>query len=228
MFYVIMSDRKSQMDRANPTNLPREPESDLLEGSAPRRGSWRTMPSCKLSDRNGRCNGPRSMRLDKTPRLLWLLLTFAAGPSFAGTTTASPQTINITSTIRSPLTINSSSNLSFGTVLRPTSGSGTLNVSTSGSLTATGFTLTEAGTVSAASVTFKGSALAAVSVIIPSTFTLTNLQSKTLTVTTTNNAGSNLSSTGLMTVQIGGSIPLSTSTSTGTYTGSFTVSASYN
>jgi hypothetical protein len=157
------------------------------------------------------------------------------GPAFAQS--ASTTGTGSITVIR-PLTITKNSDLKFGTVVRPTTGSGTAVVSAAGVRSVTGGVvgLASGDTPVAAAFTVAGEGGQSVSVTIPATFSMIN-GSDTLTVTTSNNLTGSaaaqtlsnaLGAAGSLAFAVGGSVPLSSTQTTGLYTGTFTVSAAYN
>lgn len=167
-----------------------------------------------------------------------LVLSVAAIPAQAQQTAS--DTASSAATIIRPITVTKNEDLNFGTLVRA---EGTVTVSNAGTRSATGsIEQLSAGTgtrkVSNAQFTIDGEGGQAITVTVPATFTLTNqTTSGELTVTTSNDmsgaadaqALSNaLGADGSKVVKVGGSFPLTTSTSTGNYTGSFTVTAAYN
>lgn len=141
-------------------------------------------------------------------------------------------------TLIRPIAITKTSDMKFGTVARPTSGSGTVVLTAAGVRSVTGgvAALASGDTPVAAAFTVAGEGGQSVSVTIPATFTMTS-GSDSLTVTTSNNlAGSAsaqtlsnaLGAAGSLAFAVGGSVPISSTQATGLYSGSFTVSAAYN
>lgn len=141
-------------------------------------------------------------------------------------------------TVIRPLTITKTSDMKFGTVVRPTTGSGTVVLSAAGVRSVTGgvAALSSGDTPVAAAFTVAGEGGQSVSITIPATFTMTS-GADSLTVTTSNNltgsasaqALSNaLGAAGTLAFAVGGSVPIASTQNTGAYTGSFTVSAAYN
>ena len=137
-----------------------------------------------------------------------------------------------------PVTITKAADLKFGTVVRPTSGTGTAVVSAAGarSVTSGVVGLASGDTPAAAAFTVAGEGGHSVSVTIPATFTMVN-GAESLTVTTSNSLTGSaasqtllnaLGSAGSLAFTVGGSVPVASTTTTGAYTGSFTVSAAYN
>ncbi|GAA0620571.1 hypothetical protein GCM10009422_15300 [Brevundimonas kwangchunensis] len=165
------------------------------------------------------------------------LVTVAiAAPAMAQSSAQTTGTGSIT--VIRPLTITKNADLKFGTVVRPSTGSGTVTVSAAGARSVAGGVvgLSSGDTPQAAQFTVDGEGGQSISVTIPSTFSIAN-GSDTLTVTTSNNlSGSaatqtlsnSLGSAGSLSFRVGGSVPVASTSPTGTYSGTFTVSAAYN
>jgi Domain of unknown function (DUF4402) len=141
-------------------------------------------------------------------------------------------------TVLRPLTLTKNADLKFGTVVRPTSGAGTVAVSAAGARSVAGGVvgLSSGDTPQAAQFTVDGEGGQSISVTIPATFSIAN-GTDTLTVTTTNNLSGSaasqtlsnaLGSAGSLSFRVGGSVPVASTTPTGAYAGTFTVSAAYN
>ncbi|MFJ6024627.1 DUF4402 domain-containing protein [Brevundimonas sp. NPDC092305] len=141
-------------------------------------------------------------------------------------------------TVIRPLTITKNGDLKFGSVVRPSTGSGTVVVSTADARSVTGSVvgLSSGDTPRAAQFTIDGEGGQSVSVTIPATFTMAN-GSESLTVTTSNNLTGSasaqtlsnaLGAAGSLAFKVGGTVPVSSTTVTGAYSGTFTVSAAYN
>lgn len=164
---------------------------------------------------------------------LAIVLACTSAPAFAQSATG-----NGSVTVVRPLTVAKNTDLQFGTVVRPSTGAGTVVVSTTGARSVTGgvVTLASGAAPTAAQFAVSGEGGQSVSLTIPSTFDIAN-GTDTLTVTTTNDlinsaASQTLSnaagSAGTLVVNVGGGVPVGSTTPTGLYTGTFTVSAAYN
>jgi len=141
-------------------------------------------------------------------------------------------------TVIRPLTITKNADLKFGTVVRPSTGSGTVTISAAGARSVAGGVvgLSSGDTPQAAQFTVDGEGGQSISVTIPGTFSIAN-GSDTLTVTTSNNLTGSaaaqtlsnaLGAAGSLVFKVGGSVPVAATSPTGVYTGTFTVSAAYN
>jgi hypothetical protein len=134
------------------------------------------------------------------------------------------------------LDATSSGVLAFGTVSRPSTGSGSVSIApgaTTVSVTGTGVRSVPGSTPSTAIVGVTGEGGQSFTVTVPSTFPMTG-PGGTLTVTTNPDKFGNqtlsgsLGGAGSLTVNIGGSLPLSSTTGLGLYTGTFSVIVQYN
>lgn len=135
-------------------------------------------------------------------------------------------------TVIRSIAVTKTSDLSFGQVERPVSGSGSVTVDPATGarsfVNTVGF-----GSPAATQATFNitGEGGQAVSVTVPATFTMTGPQ--TLTATTASSPASpvlsgSLGSQGSLILGVGATVPLSSTTPGGAYTGSFTVTVAYN
>lgn len=133
------------------------------------------------------------------------------------------------------ITLAKSSDLAFGKIIRPASGTGTVAVDTAGTrtLTGTGSFGFASPTPTAAAMTVTGEGAQSVTVTVPTSFALSNGASS-ITVTTSSTGsgaqtlGGTLGSAGTLAVAVGGSFPITSTTATGVFTGSFVVSVQYN
>lgn len=159
--------------------------------------------------------------------------TAVAAPALAQSATGSGSI-----TVIRPLTVTKNADLKFGTVVRPSTGSGTVTVSAAGARSVSGgiVGLSSGDTPQAAQFTVDGEGGQSVSITIPATFSIAN-GSDTLTVTTSNNLSGSaaaqtlsnaLGSAGSLSFRVGGSVPVLSTSPTGLYSGTFTVSAAYN
>lgn len=159
-----------------------------------------------------------------------------SAPAMAQTTASTTGTGTIT--VIRPLAITKNADLKFGSVVRPSTGSGTVVVSAAGTRSVTGTVvgLNSGDTPQAAQFTVDGEGGQSVSVTIPATFSMAN-GADSLTVTTSNNLTGSaaaqtlsnaLGAAGNLVFKVGGTVPVASTTNTGLYTGSFTVAAAYN
>ncbi len=146
-------------------------------------------------------------------------------PAFAATP-ANQATANATVNIVSPLTLTKNTDLDFGTVVGPFTGS-TVEMSMAGVRNCGA--LTCAGTPTAASFTVTGSDNQTVTLTIPAAVTLNGSVSGTLSLDLTTDKPGNqtLSSTGSATFGLGGTLTIPTGTVDGVYSNTFDVTANY-
>jgi|KBSMisStaDraftv2_1062788.scaffolds.fasta_scaffold398816_1 hypothetical protein len=170
------------------------------------------------------------MRMMTKCALAALALSAATVPALAASDTGTASV-----TILRPLTVTKNTDLRFGTVVEPSSGSATVLIDTTGTGNRTTTLDTGGAPFGAADFTVAGEGAQAVTVSAPASITITNQTTTgTLTVTTsTLNTGSQtLSGTfgtpGTLDVKVGGQITVQSTTNSGLYSGTFTVSASYN
>ncbi|MEO8115454.1 MAG: DUF4402 domain-containing protein [Phenylobacterium sp.] len=127
------------------------------------------------------------------------------------------------------LSLSKTSNLSFGRVVRPLSGSGTVSVSaTTGTRTITAGVALSTPSPTRASYTATGEANKQISVTVPSAFNMTGPATIVVTLTNDTLGLISLSSGGTFTFNVGGSFPISSTTVNGAYSGSFLVQVDYN
>ena len=165
----------------------------------------------------------------------------ASGSAFAAGNT-SATTANVTTTIIRPISVTKNTDLKFGTIVRPGSGSGTVGLSTTNvsTVTGTGAILLPSSTTSPANFTVSGEGGQAFTMAIDSTVTLTNTAASggTLTVTTVNDAACTTAcalpgalgdpSGDTKIVNVAGSFPFISTTNTGAYAGVMNISVTYN
>lgn len=149
------------------------------------------------------------------------------------------QTTTATGTIFQPIQLAKNSDLSFGTVVRPAAGNGTVTIapadgtrtlSGSGALLNTGPNAVAAR----AAYTVTGEGGQTFAITVPANFNMTRTGgSETIQVTLTPTAttgllSSTLGNTGTTSFGIGGSIPVANTTASGAYSGTFNVIVAYN
>jgi hypothetical protein len=134
------------------------------------------------------------------------------------------------------LDATSSGVLAFGTVSRPSTGSGSVSIApgaTSVTVSGTGVRSVPGSTPSTVTVGITGEGGQNFTVTVPGTFPMTG-PGGTITVTTNpDKSGSqtlsgSLGGPGALTVQVGGTLPLTSTTGLGLYTGTFSVLVQYN
>jgi hypothetical protein len=157
--------------------------------------------------------------------------------AFAFSDVAFAQTSVTTSgsiTIMDPvLVVTKNSDLSFGTVYRPTAGNGTVAIdANSGAVTTSGNISVVSGATAATRATFtvQGQASRNVQVTYPQSFTMTRAGgTDTLPVTLTSSmGGGQIGSDGTVAFSMGGQVTLSSTTPSGAYSGNFSVTVTYN
>ena len=140
-------------------------------------------------------------------------------------------------TIFRPITVTKTSDLAFGTIVRPGSGSGTVTIAQAdGARTVTGgiAALAIGTTPGRATFSVGGEGGQTYSISTPASFDMTRTGgSETLTVTLTPTAtsgtlSSTLGNAGTGTYGVGAQVTVAATTATGAYTGSFTSTVAYN
>jgi hypothetical protein len=136
-----------------------------------------------------------------------------------------------------PIALSASTGLAFGKIVRPSTGTGTVavdNATGARTVTGTGAIGLSSPTPTRASYTVSGEGGQVFTLSFPTSFQMTG-PGPALTVTlnpTTPSGSKTLSSTlgsaGTLAFQMGGSFPISSTTTTGAYSGSYTVSVTYN
>lgn len=159
------------------------------------------------------------------------VLAALASPALAqnsATATASAST-----TIIQPISISKSTDLAFGTIVKPSSGTSTVSVSTAGVRSITGTAVAANATgVSRALFNVTGEGASVFSISVPSSFNMTS-GANSLVVSTTASAASatlsgSLGAQGSASFGVGGSFLLASNTASGAYSGNFVVTVTYN
>jgi hypothetical protein len=160
------------------------------------------------------------------------LSTMSAGQAFAAPNTSSA-TSSASSTIIQPVTIAKDSDLAFGRIVKPASGTGTVAIAnTADGVNATGAVALSGITTSRAKFTISGEGGQVVSVSVPASVTMTN-GTDALNVTLTGDLpatptlSGSLGATGTAALNVGGSFDLASTAKTGVYTGTFQVDVAY-
>jgi hypothetical protein len=149
------------------------------------------------------------------------------------------QATTATGTIFQPILLAKNTDLSFGTVVRPISGTGTVTIDKANgtrTLEGAGALLNTGPNAAAARATYTvtGEGGQAFSITVPATFNMTRTGgSETIQVTlaptaTTGLLDGSLGATGTATFGVGGAIPISNTTASGAYSGTFNVIVAYN
>lgn len=159
-------------------------------------------------------------------------LITASRPSGAG---SSSLVGNIRAKVIRPIDITKTADLQFGGVTRPSTGSGSITLTPAGVASVTGNNVRRMASPSptAAAFTVTGEGGQAVTVSVPSTFTLSGSAGSVTATTSSTGSGAqvlsgSIGSAGTVQVKVGGTIPLSSSTAVGTYSGTLTVTVQYN
>lgn len=178
-------------------------------------------------------------------KILIAAMTAAAVAGFGASAHAqasatAPTTSSVT--IFRPIMLTKDSDLSFGTVVRPLAGSGTVTISQtdgtralngSGALLNTGSPNTQAAP-SRATYTVSGEGGQTFSITVPPTFNMSRANgSETIEVvltpsSTTGLLSNALGQAGTATFGVGGSIAIDSNTAGGAYTGTFITTVAYN
>ena len=168
---------------------------------------------------------------------LLIALAIAAAASQASAQNSATQSTTGTGTILQPITLTKDSDLAFGSIVRPSSGSNTVTINqTTGTRTLSGGGngALVTSTTSRATFTVDGEGASTFSITVPANFNMTRVSgSETLAVTlTATGASGTLSgsagSAGSATFGVGGAFPLDNTTVTGAYTGTFNTTVAYN
>ena len=144
---------------------------------------------------------------------LVLLASAATLPAFAAETTASASV-----KVLRPIAVSKNTDLAFGTVIKPASGTDTVAVANTSS--------------DAASFTISGEGAQAITVTVDSSFEMVNGSDKFTVTTSADKTGAQalsgtLGSAGALAVKVGGSFALPAEAATGNYSGSFKIAAVY-
>jgi hypothetical protein len=162
----------------------------------------------------------------------------SVAPASAQSNTAS-DSATASITLLQPMKVTKNADLAFGTVVKPSTGLGSVSVSPAAAAVRTpsgGVVALASPVFSAAKFTVEGEGNQSVNINIPATVVLDGPPGATLTLTTTTNLATpaatvltgSLGATGNAIVYVGGSIPIDSSATTGAYSKAFTVTATYN
>ena len=161
-----------------------------------------------------------------------LTLSALAAPAFAQNSAS--VTTTGSATIIQPIAI-SGTNMAFGTLVKPATGSGVVTLSnTGGSVTTSGGVASLAsGSKSSAAYSITGEGGQAISVTVPATLTMDGPSSSSLVVTLTNTTlptalTGSLGAAGTGSFGVGGTFTLGSTQTSGAYTGTFVVQVAYN
>lgn len=158
----------------------------------------------------------------------------AGGTAFAQAANTDSETATGSVTIIRPLTITKNSDLAFGRIVQPRTGTGTVALANTGNsvVAAAGAVALTGITTSRAQFTVDGEGGQVVTTSIPSTVSLDNGPSS-IVVALAPDFGSTvtlsgaLAAAGSSTLNVGGSFNLPSTQTPGAYTGSFTVTVAY-
>ncbi|THD65402.1 DUF4402 domain-containing protein [Phenylobacterium sp.] len=159
---------------------------------------------------------------------------FSVNMTEATTNVTSSATGRFLATIIRSIAISKLSDLVFGRVATPPTGSGTVVIdpSTGARSSSNGVATFASPVPSRAAFNVSGEGGQAFSVTVPASFVMSGPQSMTVTtsssVTGTPLLSGSLGSAGSFTFGVGGSAPISSTTPNGDYSGSFTVTVAYN
>lgn len=147
--------------------------------------------------------------------------------------TSSSKQTNAIATVRKAMTLTKTSDLAFGAIRAPDSGTGTvtINASTGARSIAGGTPVLLGGlTTGQAQFTVGGQASRAFTITVPSSFSLIRAGggSLTATLTPTASGAQSLNTSGTFSLGVGGTLTVPSGTAGGDYSGVFTVTVSYN
>ena len=172
--------------------------------------------------------------------LNWVIAaaTLASAHAAVAQPTQASETATGSVTVVQPITLVKSTDLAFGSLVRPSLGANTVTIDPASgvrSISGSGDgSLSSALTASRATYSVGGEGGLAFSVTVPSSFTMTRSGGvETLPVALSASALSgalsgSVGSAGSASFSVGGAVPLSSSTVAGDYTGTFDVTVGYN
>ena len=158
-----------------------------------------------------------------------------SAPAFAQS--SATQSTTATTKIIQPIQLAKDTDLAFGSVVKPNSGSNTVAIDASNGtreLTGGGDGALAPSTSGRATYTVTGEGGQTFSITAPATFDMTRQGgSETLTVTVaksgeTGTISGSLGASGTATFGVGGSFPVASTTTSGSYSGAFDVTVAYN
>lgn len=142
---------------------------------------------------------------------------------------------NVTAKVIRPIDIAKTADLQFGSVTRPSTGTGSLTLTPAGEASVTGTNVLRfpSPAATAAAFTISGEGGQAVTVSVPSTVTLSGTAGSVVATTSATGSGAQVlsgstGSAGSVQVKVGGTIPLSGTSAIGTFTGTLAVTVQYN
>lgn len=152
----------------------------------------------------------------------------AGGQACAQTNQSATGSITV---VQPVLNVTKNTDLNFGSVIRPTSGSGTIIIdANTGNVSTSNLSMASGNTPTRANFTVEGQPNANINVTYPNSVTLTRAGgTETLTIYLTSSmGGGQIGSGGTVQFNIGGQVTLASSTVIGAYSNSFTVTVAYN
>ena len=167
--------------------------------------------------------------------VIGLAVLFTAAQAHAQSYTTATTSAVASATILQPITLLKTTDLAFGSMVRPSTGTNVIviNESTGArSVTGGGDAALGAATNTRATYSVGGTGGATFSITVPSSVTLTRSGgSETMPVTLASSATTGTLSngtSGTANFGVGGSLPLATTTVPGSYSGTFDVTVGYN
>lgn len=156
-----------------------------------------------------------------------LLGGLAATPALAQTTNSVSGSITV---VQPVLEVTKNNDLSFGAVMRPTSGSGTISIDANTGNVSVSNLAQVGNSATRASFSIVGQANANIQVTYPGSLTLTRTGgTETLNINITSTmGGGQINSSGSATFYLGGQATLQSTTPAGSYTAAFNVTVAYN
>ncbi|MBU6394878.1 MAG: DUF4402 domain-containing protein [Sphingomonadales bacterium] len=161
-----------------------------------------------------------------------LVSVLAAGQAYAAPNTSSADA-SASSVIIQPVTVLKDSDLAFGRIVKPSTGTGTVAIAnTADSVNASGAVALAGIATSRAKFTISGEGGQSVGITVPASVTMSN-GTDTLDVTLNGDLGTSttlsgaLGDTGTAALNVGGSFNLASTAKTGTYVGTFKVDVAY-
>lgn len=183
-------------------------------------------------------NGTTQVRFVRNTVLAGLAMAAIASGAHAQASATS--TTSASATIFRPITLTKNTDLRFGTIVRPTTGSDTVTIDATDGTRAlasnSAVALTSGAHVSPGRATFTvaGEGGQAFSITVPASFNMTRTGgSETIAIALTASATSGtlsgaLASSGSASFGVGGAMPVTSSTASGAYAGSFVTTVAYN
>jgi spore coat protein U-like protein len=170
--------------------------------------------------------GTMTMRIEKVSSVALAIALSGATLLTAGAAHAASANANVNAAVAAPLAVTKNADLAFGDFVADAS-SCTLSVNAAGTRSvASGSCTLLSSTASAADFSVSGTGNRAISVNVPASVTLSDGGGNTMTVTTANNAPSNLTG-GAANFQVYGDLAVGAGQIAGSYSGTLTVTVNY-